>query len=46
MYINHSNLKDVNLDIITDKNTENFKFLGLINIFLKMLKLLIVLEIL
>ena len=35
MYINHSNLKDVNLDIITDKNTENFKFLGLINIFFR-----------
>ena len=40
MYINHSNLKDVNLDIITDKNTENFKFLGLINIFFENAKII------
>jgi len=32
-YINFLNLSQVSKEIITDKNTENFKFLGLINIF-------------
>ncbi len=40
LYINHANLKDVNLNIITDKNTENFKFLGLINIFFENVKII------
>ena len=32
-YINDINLKNIKEKIITDKNTENFKFLGIINIF-------------
>ena len=32
-YINHNNLKNITKNIITDKNTENFKFLGIINTF-------------
>ena len=32
-YINDINLKNIKKDIITDKNTENFKFLGIIKTF-------------
>ena len=32
-YINYNNLKNITENIITDKNTENFKFLGIINTF-------------
>ena len=32
-YINNINLKNIKEDIITDKNTENFKFLGIIKTF-------------
>ena len=32
-YINDINLKNIKEDIITDKNTENFKFLGIIKTF-------------
>jgi len=39
-YVNDSNLINVKKHIITDKNTENFKFLGLINIFFKNAKII------
>jgi tetratricopeptide (TPR) repeat protein len=32
-YINDTNLKNIKENVITDKNTENFKFLGIINTF-------------
>lgn len=39
-YVNDSNLINVKKNIITDKNTENFNFLGLINIFFKNAKII------
>jgi len=35
LYINQNNLKNINKNIIIDKNTENFKFIGIINTFFK-----------
>ena len=32
-YINYTNLKNIKENVVTDKNTENFKFLGIINAF-------------
>jgi tetratricopeptide (TPR) repeat protein len=32
-YINDTNLKNIKENVVTDKNTENFKFLGIINTF-------------
>ena len=32
-YINDTNLKNIKENVVTDKNTENFKFLGIINAF-------------
>ena len=39
-YVNLENLESTVEKIITDKNTENFKFLGLINIFFNNAKII------
>ena len=39
-YINHNSLKNITENIITDKNTENFKFLGIINSFFSNFKII------
>ena len=40
LYINQNNLKNINKNIIIDKNTENFKFIGIINTFFKHSKII------
>tara|TARA_Y100000768_G_C23977975_1_gene684106 strand:+ start:1814 stop:2908 length:1095 start_codon:yes stop_codon:yes gene_type:complete len=40
LYINQNNLKNINKNIIIDKNTENFKFIGIINTFFKNSKII------
>ena len=40
LYVGNNNLKNVKENIIIDKNTENFKFIGLINTFFKNSKII------
>ena len=40
LYVSNNNLKNVKENIIIDKNTENFKFIGLINTFFKNSKII------
>ena len=40
LYVKSNNLKNVNKKIIIDKNTENFKFIGIINTFFKNSKII------
>ena len=40
LYVSNNNLKNVKENIIIDKNTENFKFIGIINTFFKNSKII------